>query len=107
MKFRFIVVLLLLPFGYAGAQVTNVDPYTGQATTVIPLWTLKSGSLAYPIAIFNVSGGIKADAYAGPVGAGWGVSSGFISRTMRGLPDDYKAQVRRLNRDGLLTIPRH
>lgn len=72
------------------AQVVDVDTYTGKGITTIPLYTLKSGPLSFPISLINVSGGVKADANTGAVGTGWNISSGgSISRQMRGLPDDY------------------
>jgi len=81
--------LLLSHKDYA-QQLVDVDTYTGSAITTIPLYTLKSGSLSFPIELRNVSNAIKPNDATGLVGTGWNISTGgSISRQLRGLPDDY------------------
>jgi hypothetical protein len=72
------------------AQLVDVDTYTGKAIVTIPIWTIHSGSLSFPISLVHVGGGVKADTPIGLVGTSWEITSGgFISRQIRGLPDDY------------------
>lgn len=74
---------------FCNCQVVDVDTYTGKAIVTIPIWTIKSGSLTFPITLAHASGGIKADTPTGLVGTGWSISSGgSITREVRGLPDD-------------------
>lgn len=61
-----------------------VDMFTGDFSYSIPL--LDVGG--YPVNL-SYSGGINMDQEASWVGLGWNVNPGSISRSMRGLPDDF------------------
>ncbi len=61
-----------------------VDLFTGDFSYNIPLMDVGG----YPINI-HYTGGISMDQEASWVGLGWNVNPGTVSRTMRGLPDDF------------------
>ena len=61
-----------------------VDLFTGDFSYTIPLMDVGG----YPIAI-GYSSGITMDQEASWVGLGWNINPGSITRTMRGLPDDF------------------
>ncbi|WP_143774419.1 hypothetical protein [Niastella vici] len=61
-----------------------VDLFSGGFSYNIPLMDVGG----YPVAI-HYSSGITMDQEASWVGLGWNVNPGAISRTMRGLPDDF------------------
>ena len=65
-----------------------VDLFSGDFTYNIPLFELPGPDGGYP---FNLSyhSGITMDQEASWVGLGWSMNHGAITRTMRGLPDDF------------------
>lgn len=67
-------------------EVTDmVDPATGDFSYNIPL--LEVGG--YPInLIYNA--GVTMDQEASMVGLGWNINPGVITRSVRGIPDDFK-----------------
>lgn len=77
---------LLLPW-VSGAQ--NVDMFTGDFSYSVPLITLpaKNGP-SIPFTL-NYRAGIRPDQKASWVGLGWDMSTGEISRQVRGVPDDH------------------
>jgi hypothetical protein len=64
-----------------------VDLFTGDFSYNIPL--LDVGG--YPVNI-HYTGGISMDQEASWVGLGWNINPGTISRSMRGIPDDFDGQ---------------
>lgn len=64
-----------------------VDLFTGDFSYNIPL--LDVGG--YPVNI-HYTGGISMDQDASWVGLGWNINPGTISRSMRGIPDDFNGQ---------------
>ena len=64
-----------------------VDLFTGDFSYNIPL--LDVGG--YPVNI-HYTGGISMDQEASWVGLGWNINPGTISRSMRGIPDDFNGQ---------------
>ncbi|MBD78744.1 MAG: hypothetical protein CL840_07480 [Crocinitomicaceae bacterium] len=62
-----------------------VDPATGNFKYSIPVLNIEG----YPLNL-NYSAGITMEQEASWVGLGWSLSPGAISRTVRGLPDDFK-----------------
>ncbi len=70
-------------------EVTDmVDPATGDFSYNIPL--LEVGG--YPInLIYNA--GVTMDQEASMVGLGWNINPGVITRSVRGIPDDFKGDV--------------
>ncbi|AEA42442.1 hypothetical protein [Fluviicola taffensis] len=62
-----------------------VDPFTGDFTYNIPLMDVEG----YPINIAYNSG-VTMDQEATWVGLGWNLNAGAITRSLRGLPDDFR-----------------
>lgn len=71
-----------------------VDPFTGDFTYNIPLMDVEG----YPLNI-SYSSGVTMDQDASWVGLGWNLNAGAITRSLRGLPDDFNgdAVVKELN----------
>ncbi len=69
-----------------------VDLFSGDFTYNIPLFELPGPDGGYP---FNLSyhSGITMDQEASWVGLGWSMNHGAITRTMRGLPDDFNGDL--------------
>lgn len=66
-----------------------VSYYSGAANISIPLFTIGSGKLHFPISLNYQFSGLKTEEIAGWVGLGWTLQGGgVISRTVRGLPDE-------------------
>lgn len=73
---------------FQSVNTTNmVDLFTGDFSYNIPL--LDVGG--YPVNI-HYTGGISMDQEASWVGLGWNINPGTISRSMRGIPDDFNGQ---------------
>ncbi|MEO8583014.1 MAG: DUF5977 domain-containing protein, partial [Flavitalea sp.] len=69
-----------------------VGNYTGIPAISIPIYTIKSRDLELPISINYHAGGIRLEEKASSVGCGWSLNAGgIISRTIRGMPDDYRS----------------
>ena len=69
----------------------QVDPYTGSAQVSIPIWTVQSGELAFPVTLSYRGGGIRTEAPSGNLGIGWSLQAGgSVTRMIKGLPDDLK-----------------
>ncbi|MEP7372266.1 MAG: hypothetical protein ABI675_02685 [Chitinophagaceae bacterium] len=66
-----------------------VSYHTGLPNVTVPIYTIKSNLLQYPISLNYHGGGIKVQENASWVGAGWSLAaSGVITRTVNGAPDD-------------------
>ncbi len=75
---------------FAAVNSSNhVDPFTGDFSYSIPL--LEVGS--FPINL-TYNAGVKMDQEASWVGLGWNIDLGAITRTMNGIPDDFKGTDR-------------
>ncbi|MGD1848418.1 MAG: hypothetical protein ACFB10_23755 [Salibacteraceae bacterium] len=75
------------------AGVSNlVDPFTGDLNYNIPLLTVPGPNGGYPINLGYASG-IGVEQEASWVGLGWNINPGAVTRSMRGLPDDFKEDV--------------
>lgn len=77
--------------GKVMAQNNNVsvDPLTGTANVVIPVYTIKSGQVILPISLSYRATGVKPKDVEGTAGMNWQLNAGGqISRLVRGLPDD-------------------
>lgn len=64
-----------------------VDPFTGDFTYNIPLMDVEG----YPLNIAYNSG-VAMEQEASWVGLGWNLNIGTVSRSVRGLPDDFKGE---------------
>ncbi|WP_440135489.1 hypothetical protein [Chitinophaga sancti] len=68
--------------------LTPVDNFTGIPSISIPFYTIKEGSLEFPIALQYHAGGIKVKEDASEVGLGWALNAtGSIVSMVRGKPD--------------------
>ena len=70
-------------------NIVSVNPSTGTANVVIPIYTLTSGQIAVPISISYSATGVKTRDMEGSAGMNWELNAGgSINRVCRGLPDD-------------------
>ncbi len=71
-------------------EKVDVDLFTGTARVNIPVCELQSNQLKVPISLSYVSGrGVKVQDVANQVGLGWQLNAGgYVSRIVRGLPDE-------------------
>lgn len=71
-----------------------VDLHTGNPAINIPIYTITNGDVAVPVSLYYTPGVPVSEQNGGDAynaGIGWGVSAGgSITRTVRGLPDDFK-----------------
>lgn len=65
-----------------------VDPFTGDFKYNIPLMDIEG----YPINIAYNSG-VTMDQEASWVGLGWNLNAGAITRSLRGVPDDFSGDL--------------
>ncbi len=70
---------------YGNVPVSN---YTGIPNISIPLYTVKSGEIEFPVTLSYHASGIKVAQEAGWVGLGWALNAGgVITRSVMGLDD--------------------
>ena len=75
--------------GFQAISVNDmVDPFTGDFSYNIPLLDIDG----YPINLVYQSG-VSMDAEASWVGLGWNLNAGSLTRSMRGIPDDFKGDL--------------
>jgi YD repeat-containing protein len=68
---------------------TSVDLYSGGLNVTIPFGSITTGGLDLSIAVFYKGTGSKIEDYASSVGLGWNMGvAGYVSRIVRGLPDE-------------------
>lgn len=90
-----IILLSLIIQSYSYAQMgVPVNLQTGAPSIGVPIYVIGNGDVSVPISLYYAPG-VKISQPAGnddyKIGAGWGLSAGgSISRTVKGLPDDYK-----------------
>jgi YD repeat-containing protein len=68
-------------------SLNNVDYYTGKVGVSIPIYTIKTGSIEYPINMVYNTNGIKVDQLSSEVGLGWNITSALITRTVNSSND--------------------
>ncbi|MFN3998059.1 hypothetical protein [Algoriphagus sp.] len=67
----------------------DVNLYTGLPNISIPLHTVKSGPIEFPVSLSYHSSGIKYTDQASWVGLGWSlIAGGQITRQIKNLPDE-------------------
>ncbi|MFD2919037.1 DUF5977 domain-containing protein [Terrimonas rubra] len=72
-----------------------VGLFTGSAQYSYPLYTIGVGSFSHNISLNYVTNGVKVDDVASAIGVDWSISSGgAVSRTIRGLADNFYTQIR-------------
>ncbi|WP_143785976.1 hypothetical protein [Ohtaekwangia koreensis] len=83
------------PSAFVKAGVGNVNTSTGAATASIPLYTIKLKDYTFPIALTYSTQGLRADEASSRVGYGWvlDASSGVITRSVKGEPDEYAQRL--------------
>jgi YD repeat-containing protein len=65
-----------------------VDNFTGVPSIAIPIYTIKEGTLDFPVSLQYHAGGIKVKEEASEVGLGWALSAGgSVVSVTRGHPD--------------------
>lgn len=65
-----------------------VDLFRGLPDVTVPIFTVRSGNLSFPISLKYHGGGHKVDREKGVVGYSWGLSAtACVARTLYGLPD--------------------
>jgi hypothetical protein len=78
----------------AQKNIVGVNPLTGTANAVIPIYTMTNGGVSIPIELTYSATGIKPKDVEQNAGMGWLlVAGGSITRKVRGLPDDVKADA--------------
>jgi hypothetical protein len=88
---------LLLPVAKASSPVPNqlmshVNPFTGDFHYGIPLLSVPGpNGESYPVSL-GYMGGIRTEQEASWVGLGWELNPGEISRSVNGMPDDWKRE---------------
>jgi hypothetical protein len=95
------IIILLVLMGCLSVQLLAqtpiekysqyVDKFTGDFNYSIPLMTVKGKhGESVPITV-NYSAGIRVNQNAGPIGLGWNMPIGEITRQVNGVPDDWNA----------------
>ncbi len=80
--------IICLCTGTAFGQV-SVDPQTGAANVVIPIYTFSSGQVSLPVSLSYNGSGVKPKDVENTAGIGWQLNAGGqVTRVVRGLPDD-------------------
>jgi hypothetical protein len=79
-----------LSAGLLSAQnIVSVNPSTGTANAVIPIYAVSSGQITVPISISYSATGVKTRDVENSAGMSWQLNAGgAINRVVRGLPDD-------------------
>lgn len=61
-------------------NLSPVNHYVGKQDVSIPIYTIKTGGIEYPLSLQYNTGGIKVDQLASDVGLGWSLSRAIITR---------------------------
>lgn len=87
--------------GTFGADIYNVDLYTGTASVNIPIYGYSAGNVDFNISIGYDARGIKVDQIQSAVGIGWSLNlGGSITREVNGIEDEIV-----INPDSLSNYP--
>ena len=65
-----------------------VSYFNGLPSIDIPLYTIQSKDITFPISLSYHASGIKVNQYPTMVGLGWNMNLGAITRVVNGLPDE-------------------
>lgn len=89
MKFHFIITLTLLSTT-SFAQEVNVETFTGKPHVVIPIFSLQHHDISASISMSYDPNGVNLEKIDDQHGVGWSlIAGGEITRSLKGLPDDY------------------
>lgn len=69
-------------YNFEKFKLNPLNHYTGKANVNIPIFTINTGNISYPIGLSYDTGGIKVDQLASNVGLGWNLSKTIITRTI-------------------------
>ena len=69
-------------YNFEKYSLSQSDYYTGKVDVSIPIYTIKTGGIVYPISLGYNTGGIKVDQLASDVGLGWTLNRSIITRTI-------------------------
>lgn len=98
-------------YNFSKLDFSQVDEYTGKASTSINIATIELDDIKIPISIDYLMGGIKINELASPVGLGWYLNAGGrVNKTVKGVDDnkiDYYATSSGINYQnrGILVEP--
>ncbi|HNP31806.1 MAG TPA: RHS repeat protein [Flavobacterium sp.] len=67
-------------YSFEKVNISNIKKYVGKVDVSIPLYTIKSGGINYPILLNYDTGGIKVDQLSSDVGLGWSISQCVVTR---------------------------
>lgn len=79
-----------------------VDLPTGNLNYGVPLLSINSGNLSYPVS-FTYNSDIKATETASWIGLGWDFEPGCIERVIKGYPDDFEDATDQEYKDEFVT----
>ena len=101
---RYVLPLLILfARNFSQAQIVNVQMSTGTAHISIPVHTVRTGDISVPVSLEYNAIGIRPGEIENVVGTGWDLNAGgSITRELRDLPDDIKADQSSNSRLGWL-----
>jgi hypothetical protein len=71
-------------YSFEKYNLSNINHYVGKPEISVPIYTIKTGNIVYPINLGYNTGGIKVDQLASDVGLGWTLTSSVITRTING-----------------------
>lgn len=74
-------------YSFEKLNLNPVNHFVGKANISVPIFTIKTGNIEYPITLNYDTGGIKVDQIASNVGLGWSLSSAMITRTIQNAND--------------------
>jgi len=67
-------------YAFEKHRLSEMNLYTGKANISIPLYTIETGNIKYPLMLSYDTGEIKVDQLASDVGLGWNLSKAIITR---------------------------
>lgn len=69
-------------YSFEKYELNPANHYVGKLDVSVPVITIKTGNIVYPVNLVYNFGGIKVDQLASNVGLGWSLSSAVITRTI-------------------------
>jgi hypothetical protein len=73
----------------------KINYYTGALNFTIPIHTVKSKTIEWPISLNYNGSGVKINDLGSWVGLGWSLNAGgVVARVMHGLPDEFDGEIR-------------
>lgn len=69
-------------YNFEKYSLSTVNNYVGKPQISVPIYTIKTGNIEYPVDLAYDAGGIKVDQIASNVGLGWNLTSTILTRTI-------------------------